>query len=158
MGHNIGMNKKALRLLVQWVAIVWIIGLSGHVIAQPEETAETLVISDAWSPEAPPGRTMAGFMTIQNQGESAIALVDGYSPHFNRVEIHDMINDEGVMRMRRLESLVIEPASQINLQPGGFHIMLMEPKQTFSVGENIELVLTDRLGRDYAIVLTVRSR
>lgn len=115
-------------------------------------------VIDAWSPEAPPGRTMAGFMTLENIGDEPVALVDGSSPQFGRIEIHDMINDEGVMRMRRLEQLVIDANGRVELKPGGFHVMLMEPKTTLVAGDVIDLVLVDSQGNEHALSLTVRPR
>ncbi|HEY7905344.1 MAG TPA: copper chaperone PCu(A)C [Wenzhouxiangella sp.] len=117
-----------------------------------------LEITDAWSPEAPPGRTMAGFMTLENTSDEAVVLMDGQSPQFGRIEIHDMINDDGVMRMRRLDQLVIEPNETVSLKPGSFHLMLMEPKVTLAPGDAIDLVFVDGQGNDHPITLMVRPR
>lgn len=125
--------------------------LSGGAIAD-------LVFDDPWSPLAPPGRTMAGFMTLSNTGDDPIALIDGQSPQFGRIEIHDMVNDEGVMRMRRLDQLLINPGEEVVLKSGGFHIMLMEPRGTFEAGDQIELVLLDEAGQRHATELEVRPR
>lgn len=117
-----------------------------------------LEITDAWSPEAPPGRTMAGFMTLENTSDTAVALMDGQSPQFGRIEIHDMVNDDGVMRMRRLDQLVIEAKETISLKPGSFHLMLMEPKVTLVAGDAIDLVFVDDQGNNHPITLVVRPR
>lgn len=117
-----------------------------------------LEITDAWSPEAPPGRTMAGFMTLENTSDTAVALMDGQSPQFGRIEIHDMVNDDGVMRMRRLDQLVIEANETISLKPGSFHLMLMEPKVTLVAGDAIDLVFVDDQGNNHPITLVVRPR
>lgn len=117
-----------------------------------------LEITDAWSPEAPPGRTMAGFMTLENTSDTVVALMDGQSPQFGRIEIHDMVNDDGVMRMRRLDQLVIEAKESISLKPGSFHLMLMEPKVTLVAGDAIDLVFVDDQGNNHPITLVVRPR
>lgn len=136
----------------RWIALIAFVCL-------PFASAHAeLNIIDAWSPEAPPGRTMAGFMTLENTGDEAVALVDGSSSQFGRIEIHDMINDEGVMRMRRLDQLVIPANDRVELKPGSFHLMLMEPKRSFATGDSIELVFRDNEGRDLAITFEVRPR
>jgi copper(I)-binding protein len=119
---------------------------------------EHLVIGDPWSPEAPPGRMMAGFMTLENTGETAIALVGGESPQFGHVEIHTMIMDDGVMRMRKLDELVIEPGETAELKPGGLHVMLMQPQGSFAVGDTIDITLVDADGNRYPLVSEVRTR
>ncbi|MFP4277841.1 MAG: copper chaperone PCu(A)C [Wenzhouxiangella sp.] len=120
--------------------------------------ADGLVIDDPWSPEAPPGRMMAGFMQLHNTGDEPIALVAGESPQFGHVEIHTMIMDDGVMRMRRLDELVIEPGEQVELRPGGLHLMLIEPLAPLERGETIDITLIDSRGHRYPLVSEVRER
>ncbi len=120
--------------------------------------SENLTINDPWSPEAPPGRMMAGFMTLENTGATAISLVGGESPRFGHVEIHTMIMDEGVMRMRKLDELVIESGETAELKPGGLHVMLMQPEGTFAVGDTIEITLLDADGNRYPLTSEVRTR
>jgi len=136
----------------RWIALIAFICLS---IASAH--AELKII-DAYSPDAPPGRTMAGYMTLENTGEAPVALVDGSSPQFGRIEIHDMINDQGVMRMRRLDQLVIPANDRVALKPGSFHIMLMQPKTTLVAGDAIELVLLDDQGNQHGVTFMVRPR
>lgn len=117
-----------------------------------------LTVTDAWTPEAPPGRMMAGFMQVHNDSEEDIALVDAASPRFGHVEIHTMVMDEGVMRMRRLDELVIPAGETVELRPGGLHLMLIDPQGRFSLGDRIEVDLIDSKGRRLGIESEVRSR
>ncbi len=117
-----------------------------------------LQIIDPWSPEAPPGRMMAGFMGLHNPTAAPIVLVDAHSPQFAHVEIHTMIMDEGVMRMRRLEQLRIEPGASINLAPGGLHLMFIEPLAHRVAGDRIEVELMDDQGHSHPLVAEVRAR
>ncbi len=117
-----------------------------------------LQFEDPWSPLAPPGRTMAGFVTIHNPGDEDVVLVDATSPRFGRVEIHTMTMDEGVMRMRRLEELVVSAGRMVVLQPGGRHLMLFEPEGQFEDGDTIHVELIDSDGIGHEVVLRVRPR
>ena len=117
-----------------------------------------LTVEDPWTPEAPPGRMMAGFMLLHNPGESDVALVDATSPGFGHVEIHTMVMDDGVMRMRRLDELVIPAGETVELRPGGLHLMLIEPLESFSQGDQIEVELIDDQGRRLGLQSEVRSR
>ena len=117
-----------------------------------------LTVEDPWTPEAPPGRMMAGFMLLHNAGETDVALVDATSPGFDHVEIHTMVMDDGVMRMRRLDELVIPAGETVELRPGGLHLMLIEPLQSFSQGDQIEIELIDDQGRRLSLQSEVRSR
>jgi len=117
-----------------------------------------LEIIDPWSPEAPPGRMMAGFMDLHNAGDQAIVLVDASSPQFGHVEIHTMVMEDGVMRMRRLDQLPIEPDQTVTLEPGGLHLMFIEPLDRIGLGELIEVDLIDDQGRVYRLAAEVRAR
>lgn len=121
--------------------------------------AETgLTVTDAWSPQAPPGRMMAGFMQLENHGGEPILLTHGESQRFGRVEIHTMRMDEGVMRMRKLDSLEIPAGERVELRPGGLHLMLMQPTGAFDLGDRFELELIDSAGNRWPVTLEVRER
>ena len=117
-----------------------------------------LAVEDPWTPEAPPGRMMAGFMLLHNAGETDVALVDAASPGFGHVEIHTMVMDDGVMRMRRLDELIIPAGETVELRPGGLHLMLIEPLESFRQGDQIEVELIDDKGRRLSLQSEVRSR
>lgn len=136
------------------IALISVLFLApGLALADP-----VLHIGDPWAPEAPPGRMMAGFMQLHNASDEAIRLVDAESPQFGHVEIHTMIMDEGVMRMRRLDELVIEPDEAVELRPGGLHLMLMEPLERVEVGDRIAITLIDDQNRRYPLQAEVRVR
>jgi copper(I)-binding protein len=58
-----------------------------------------------------------------------------------RVELHESTMDGGVMRMRPVESLVIEPGETRVLEPGGLHLMMMRLKEPLVAGKHFLLTL-----------------
>ncbi len=120
--------------------------------------ALALEISDPWTPEAPPGRMMAGFMSIHNPGPEAVRLVDAASPQFGHVEIHTMSLEAGVMRMRRLDQLLVPAGETVVLEPGGLHLMLIEPLASFGAGDKLDIRLIDAEGRQFQLWSEVRPR
>ncbi len=135
------------------MALLAFFALACHPLA-----AEPLDIDNPWTPEAPPGRMMAGFMTLTNLSDEPIVLVDAFSPLFERVEIHTMIMEDGVMRMRRLEHLTIEPGESVALEPGGKHLMLMRPREKLSTGDQIPVILIDSNDIEHQLISIVRPR
>jgi copper(I)-binding protein len=125
--------------------------------ASAQDTA--LAFDDPWVPEAPPGRMMAGFMVIENLSDEAVVLVDVRAEGFGHAEIHDMvIDDQGIMRMRRMEALTVPAGEAVTLASGGFHLMLMQPQASFSAGDHIDLVLIDANGVEHPVTASVRPR
>lgn len=97
--------------------------------------AEVLKIDNAWSPEAPPvAKVMAGYVTFSNPGKTPQTIVFSSSPNFSRVEIHEMEHKDGMMRMYRLQHLIIDEGKSVSLEPGGKHLMLIGPKQRLTNG------------------------
>lgn len=132
-------------------------GLAGLVAACSPTSGEVEII-DPWTPEAPPGRMMAGFMQIDNGRTEEIVLVDAESPQFGHVEIHTMVMEDGVMRMRRLEELRIPAGQTVVLEPGGLHIMLIEPLGEYPAGELIDIELITGDGERIGLQSEVRPR
>lgn len=112
--------------------------------------AGKLTIDHPWSRAAPDGaQTLGGYMSIENASSEADRLVAVTSDAAERVEIHEMTMEGEVMRMRPLpDGLEIDARMTVNLRPGGYHVMFIEPARDFAVGEKIPAVLEfERAGR-----------
>ncbi len=120
--------------------------------------APRLEIHDPWTPEAPPGRMMAGFMTLHNPGTEPVVITKAESERFGRVEIHTMTMVDGVMRMRRLEQLDVAPGETVRLESGGIHLMLMQPLGPLVQGDTIAITLVTNTGERLELISTVRPR
>lgn len=57
-------------------------------------------------------------------------------------ELHEMKMQGGVMKMQARTSLALAAGVAQELKPGGFHLMLMDLKQTLPAGSTVPLVLT----------------
>lgn len=64
---------------------------------------------------------------------------------------------EMAMTMRPVEVIPIPARGEQVLQPGGYHLMLMEPTRPLAVGDRIELTLRFRSGRSVTIEVPVRA-
>lgn len=113
-------------------------------------------LSDAWARATAPGQVVgAAYLTLQSAHGST--LVSTESPAAERVEIHSMTMNDGVMRMRKMDALPLPAGEVVKLEPGGFHLMLFDLKQPLKVGENLEFLLhfKDNAGKTSTIKLTV---
>jgi len=100
-------------------------------------------VSDPWVRAMPPSAAVAaGYLTLHNAAARPLRLLAVESPMASVVEIHEMRTADGMMQMRRLaEGLLIEPGQTVNLEPGGLHLMMMDPMATFSTGDTVPLTL-----------------
>ena len=64
------------------------------------------------------------YMDVSNRTAAAITLVGASAASVRAMEIHTTRMDDGVMRMRRLQSVEIPAGETIRFEPGGRHLML----------------------------------
>jgi len=94
-------------------------------------------ISDAWVRENAPGQKIgAAYMTLNSPTKSKLVYVEAIDAA-GAVEIHSMTMNNGVMKMRMLEELVLEPNKPKSLKPGSFHLMMFDLKAPLRAGNNI---------------------
>ena len=99
-------------------------------------------IEKPWARATAPGAKVAGgYMLIRNQG-AADKLVSASSPAAAKVELHVHINDNGVMKMRQVPGYEVPAKANLELKPGGAHLMFMDIKRPFKEGERVPVKLT----------------
>ncbi|MDV7341681.1 copper chaperone PCu(A)C [Terasakiella sp. A23] len=84
-------------------------------------------------------RAGAAFMTIKNTGE-ADKLIGAKADVSKRVEIHTHLHQDGVMKMRKVESVAAAKGMTM-LKPGGDHVMFMGLNEPFKEGASFPLTL-----------------
>ena len=112
--------------------------------AKAEEVkAGDLVITQAWSRATPGGaRVAGGFLTIENRGATADRLIGGSAEICDKIQVHEMSTNNGVMTMRQLDKgLAIEPGKTVKLAPGGVHLMMLNPKSPLRQGDKVPVTL-----------------
>jgi copper(I)-binding protein len=132
--------RKALALIG---AIVLAAGLAGCGTAStPTTSAATLTIEGAWvRPPLGADRPAAGYLSITNPGDVADALIGVTSPIAMSCEIHETSMDSsGMAGMHPIDRLEIPAGGTVKLEPGGYHLMLMET-ENLTVGSTVELRL-----------------
>jgi copper(I)-binding protein len=78
--------------------------------------------------EPMPGKTMsAGYLTLTNNTDVAIAISSIASPQFESVQFHESLVEDGVAKMRQIPELLIPADATLSLERGGKHLMLMRP-------------------------------
>lgn len=87
-------------------------------------------------------KTTGAFMTLISSGDAA--LVAATSPAAGIVEIHEMRMDGSSMRMRQVDELTLPAGKRVELNPGGYHIMLMDLRQQMRAGTKVPLLLKIR--------------
>jgi periplasmic copper chaperone A len=115
--------------------------LAAALMTAAPASAQPIEVQNAWARATAAGAKAAGiFVTITDKG-GPDRLVGASTPVAAMAEVHETINDNGVMRMRPIPALPLQPGQAVVLKPGGYHIMLMGMKQQLKDGETFPLTL-----------------
>ena len=76
-----------------------------------------LEVGQPWSRPSAAGANGAGYMTLTNRGGTPDTLVAVESPAARKVEMHRTTTDGGVMKMQRLDSVLLPPGKAITFAP-----------------------------------------
>lgn len=100
-------------------------------------------VDGPWLRETAPGaRTGAGYGLLVNGGKAEDRLVGGSTPVADRLEVHSITMEGGVMRMRPVAGGLAVPAGgRVALKPGSYHLMLIGLKQPLRRGALVPVTL-----------------
>lgn len=116
-------------------------------LVMPLSSWADITVSEAWvKPTIPGTENGAGYFVIRNEGNAPVILVGVITDVSRAAEVHQhVMNEEGMMRMRRVPELTINAGEQVIFQPGSYHVMFFGVKNPFRVGESVafQLQFTD---------------
>jgi copper(I)-binding protein len=100
---------------------------------------DTLQVSQAWVRGTVEGQTGSGaFMHLRAGRE--LVLVGAHSAAADRVELHEMLEQDGRMHMRRIDALPLPATREVALDHA-HHLMLIGLHGTLQAGQKFPLVL-----------------
>jgi len=112
---------------------------------------------NGWIKQLPPVVPMrAGYMQIVNPGEVDVEIIAIESESFERVEMHETMMADGMMKMQELNTLVIPAKSTVELKPGGKHLMLITPTTELQTGDIIKLIVTFNDEKSHPVSLKIK--
>lgn len=98
-------------------------------------------VDDAWVRATVPQQKATGMFAHITSAQGG-KLVAATSPVAAIVEIHEMAMEGNVMRMRALPAgLELPPGKTVKLEPGGYHVMLMDLKAQVKAGDTVPVTL-----------------
>ena len=120
--------------------------------------AAGLEVSNEYIRATPPHtKNSAAFLTITNTTDKGIKLVAASSDISERVELHTHLKEDGMMKMRQVDSILIEANSSTTLQPGSFHIMFLGIKDELLEGQLARLTLSFDNGEEMTFYTAVKK-
>ena len=122
----------------QWSLLLVILSLTvlPGCASQPD-----LALQEAWARPAEAGANSAVYLVIENQG-GADQLVAVESETSAEAQLHrSILHDDGLVEMQRQQAIEIPARGQLVLEPGGYHIMLLDLQDSLEAGQSIQIRL-----------------
>ncbi len=99
-----------------------------------------VTVKDPWVRATVSAQKATGaFMQITSAQDAR--LVEASSPVAGVVEVHEMVMEKDVMKMRAVKGLDLPAGKTVELKPGGYHVMLMDLKQQMKEGTTVPVTL-----------------
>lgn len=130
-------------------------------LAVPAAAQETrsgdLAVQQPWTRAAGQGATGAGFLSVSNRGAAADRLLSASSPAARSMELHTMVRDGDVMRMRPVQAIEVPAGQTVTLRPGGLHLMLIGLSQELREGATVPVTLRFERAGEVRVDLSVQA-
>jgi periplasmic copper chaperone A len=124
--------------------------------AQMNAAESKINVSHAWVKEAPPNaEALAGYMDLQNQTLQTQTLLRASSADFKSVMLHQTVTKGGMAHMNHTPLIEIKAGSTLQLTPGGYHLMLMNPKKPLRQGDQVQITLEFQSGLVFPVIFRV---
>lgn len=119
-------------------------------------TQNGISLHDPWARTGASGDNSAAYVAIKN-ANATDTLVAAKSDVAASVELHTVIEENGVMKMRPVEGGIEIPGMGMQmLKPGGFHIMLIGLTNELKSGDTFAVTLTFANAGDVTVTIPVR--
>lgn len=133
------------------------LALAGMLLSSAAQ-ANDLMIHDAYARAMPPSAVNSTvFTTLMNHSDATRTLVSASTPAAGKVELHDVIMEGEVMKMRQVESIQIPAHGSTELKPGSLHIMLFDLTDRLEEGQSITLTLNYANGDAQTVEVPVKK-
>lgn len=103
------------------------------------------------------GTVTGAFMLIKNTTSENDTLVSASTDMAAQVEIHETTMKDDVMSMAEVSGIDIPANGQVELKPGGYHIMLIGVKQALKEGQTVTLRLVFQNAGQVTVEAEVRK-
>lgn len=122
-------------------ALANVVLTEGHVRAMPDTVPNT-----------------AAYFTLENHTDKAVRLI-GVTTHVAKdAQLHTIIEEQGMVKMRHVEGFDIPSHGVLTLMPSGDHVMLLGLKAPLVLEQQVELQLQFDDGEKMAITLPVSKQ
>ncbi|WP_413623937.1 copper chaperone PCu(A)C [Luteibacter sp. Lutesp34] len=140
-------------MMVRSLALALLLSAGGAAYATDKPAVEA---KNGWVRVLPGNLPAGGYLTFENRSDRALSIVGAESPQYGDAMIHRSSTDGGMGRMEMVDSVPLPAKGSLAFAPGGYHVMLMQPKQPVKPGDTISVTFTLSDGEKIPAILLAR--
>jgi periplasmic copper chaperone A len=137
------------------IAVAALLTIAAAVLLAIEAIASDVMVMDAYARASATSAAKSGaaYLTMMNHGNTADRLIGLSADIAESAQIHENVETNGMVSMQPVGTLDIPAGSEVELAPGGLHIMLFGLRKPLKKGGHFTLTLT--FERSGAVVVDV---
>jgi len=140
------------------LAVFLFLSLSPVVSVASDYSVNKIIVADPYSRALPPiSENGAVYFIITNHGENTDQLIGATTPIARNAEIHTHTMEDGMARMRMVDTVNLPPHAEVIFEPSGHHIMLIGLVKPLKAGANFPLILNFRDAEHLSVVVNIRA-
>ncbi len=120
------------------------------------EPAPKLSIQNPWARPAAMGGNAAIYFTLVNKGNTSDALVAVSSDAAETAGTHETRMEGDIISMVPVPRIEVPAGGRTELEPGGFHVMLVRLKRDLSSGDTVSVTLRFEKSDEITVEAEVR--
>ena len=101
----------------------------------------TIKVEHGWVRWLPANLPAAGYAVIRNDSNQPVKLIAADSSDYGMAMLHRSVQQNGKDTMQMVSALSIPAHGEVKLAPGGYHLMLMNPKHPIKPGDTVHVTL-----------------
>lgn len=124
-----------------------------------EQNGQEVSVKQAFMYVPVPGSQVGAiYLVLDNQTEAPLIVNYIHTPAADRVEVHQHIHEDGMMKMREVKHLNVAPKSKQLFEPGGHHLMIFDFFDPLKAGDQFKLTIEFEGGKRVETLVDVRAQ
>ena len=115
-----------------------------------------LTVEDPWVRSNPNGMG-AAYMVITAPEDDELVAASVDPSIAGTVEVHEVVMQDGAMRMQEVAGIPLPAGEAVALEPGGYHLMLLDMPRVLAAGTEVDVTLTFASGTEVTVTAVVRE-
>ena len=104
-------------------------------------------------------KSTSGYFTIENTNEEDERLIFMSSDFSEKTELHNMIVENDIMKMKHLsEGVIIKAKSKLILKPDGYHLMFIKLNKDLQLKKKYDVHFRFKSGKNIVLSMPVKNK